>query len=187
MCEHPEWQIQTAFRGSVGQGPHQRSGEPRGRDYPIRASARRSSPPQCTASSVRRTASSMSQIGAAIASRCSVRPAIPDGTACPSGNRRLGERLQPAVFARRGAEPAVTSSTARTSAYGSCAGKIWPFSIASADPDVRRASSSGRTSSRSTPRAACTTGEAANGRRMQRWILKGTKPASSVKPPVQER
>ena len=31
------------------------------------------------------------------------------------------------------------------------------------------------------------TGEAANGRRMQRWILKGTKPAASVKPPVQER
>jgi hypothetical protein len=31
------------------------------------------------------------------------------------------------------------------------------------------------------------TGEAANGRRMQRWILKGTKPESSVKPPVQER
>ena len=30
------------------------------------------------------------------------------------------------------------------------------------------------------------TGEAGNGRRMQRWILKGTKPASSVKPPVQE-
>ena len=28
------------------------------------------------------------------------------------------------------------------------------------------------------------TGEAGNGRRMQRWILKGTKPASSVKPPV---
>jgi hypothetical protein len=26
-----------------------------------------------------------------------------------------------------------------------------------------------------------------NGRRMQRWILKGTKPASSVKPPVQEQ
>jgi len=31
------------------------------------------------------------------------------------------------------------------------------------------------------------TGEAANGRRMQRWILKGTKPVSSVTPPVQER
>jgi hypothetical protein len=31
------------------------------------------------------------------------------------------------------------------------------------------------------------TGEAANGRRMQRWILKGTKPVASVKPPVQER
>ena len=30
------------------------------------------------------------------------------------------------------------------------------------------------------------TGEAGNGRRMQRWILKGTRPASSVKPPVQE-
>jgi hypothetical protein len=30
------------------------------------------------------------------------------------------------------------------------------------------------------------TGEAANGRRMQRWILKGTKPASSVKPPVKD-
>jgi sugar lactone lactonase YvrE len=30
------------------------------------------------------------------------------------------------------------------------------------------------------------TGEAANGRRMQRWILKGTKPASDVKPPIQE-
>jgi hypothetical protein len=30
------------------------------------------------------------------------------------------------------------------------------------------------------------TGEAGNGRRMQRWILRGTKPASSVKPPVQE-
>lgn len=28
------------------------------------------------------------------------------------------------------------------------------------------------------------TGEAGNGRRMQRWILKGTKPAASVKPPV---
>ena len=28
------------------------------------------------------------------------------------------------------------------------------------------------------------TGEAGNGRRMQRWILKGTRPASSVKPPV---
>jgi hypothetical protein len=27
------------------------------------------------------------------------------------------------------------------------------------------------------------TGEAANGRRMQRWILKGTKPVASVKPP----
>jgi hypothetical protein len=30
------------------------------------------------------------------------------------------------------------------------------------------------------------TGEAANGRRMQRWILKGTKPVASVKPPVQQ-
>jgi DNA-binding beta-propeller fold protein YncE len=29
------------------------------------------------------------------------------------------------------------------------------------------------------------TGEAGNGRRIQRWILKGTKPASSVKPPAQ--
>jgi hypothetical protein len=28
------------------------------------------------------------------------------------------------------------------------------------------------------------TGEAGNGRRMQRWILKGTRPAASVKPPV---
>jgi hypothetical protein len=28
------------------------------------------------------------------------------------------------------------------------------------------------------------TGEAGNGRRMQRWILKGTRPASSVKPPA---
>jgi len=28
------------------------------------------------------------------------------------------------------------------------------------------------------------TGEAGNGRRMQRWILKGTRPASSVKPPI---
>ena len=28
------------------------------------------------------------------------------------------------------------------------------------------------------------TGEAGNGRRMQRWILKGTKPAASVKPPA---
>ena len=27
------------------------------------------------------------------------------------------------------------------------------------------------------------TGEAANGRRMQRWILKGTRPAASVTPP----
>ena len=27
------------------------------------------------------------------------------------------------------------------------------------------------------------TGEAGNGRRIQRWILKGTKPASSVEPP----
>jgi hypothetical protein len=31
------------------------------------------------------------------------------------------------------------------------------------------------------------TGEAGNGRRMQRWILNGTTPASSVLPPVQER
>ena len=31
------------------------------------------------------------------------------------------------------------------------------------------------------------TGEAGNGRRMQRWILKGTKPAATVKPPVPER
>jgi hypothetical protein len=31
------------------------------------------------------------------------------------------------------------------------------------------------------------TGEAGNGRRIQRWILKGTKPASSVTPPPQER
>ncbi len=31
------------------------------------------------------------------------------------------------------------------------------------------------------------TGEAGNGRRMQRWILKGTKPASSVTPPSPER
>jgi hypothetical protein len=30
------------------------------------------------------------------------------------------------------------------------------------------------------------TGEAGNGRRMQRWILKGTRPAASVTPP-QER
>jgi hypothetical protein len=29
------------------------------------------------------------------------------------------------------------------------------------------------------------TGEAGNGRRIQRWILKGTRPAASVKPPVQ--
>jgi hypothetical protein len=29
--------------------------------------------------------------------------------------------------------------------------------------------------------------EAGNGRGMQRWVLKGTKPASSVQPPVQER
>jgi hypothetical protein len=29
------------------------------------------------------------------------------------------------------------------------------------------------------------TGEAGNGRRMQRWILKGTKPASTVTPPTQ--
>ena len=29
--------------------------------------------------------------------------------------------------------------------------------------------------------------EAGNGRRMQRWILNGTTPASSVLPPVQER
>lgn len=28
------------------------------------------------------------------------------------------------------------------------------------------------------------TGEAGNGRRMQRWILRGTKPAASVEPPV---
>jgi hypothetical protein len=28
------------------------------------------------------------------------------------------------------------------------------------------------------------TGEAGNGRRMQRWILKGTKASSSVTPPV---
>ncbi|MFP5378636.1 MAG: hypothetical protein ACLGHP_02565, partial [Vicinamibacteria bacterium] len=31
------------------------------------------------------------------------------------------------------------------------------------------------------------TGEAGNGRRIQRWILKGTRPASSVTPPRQER
>ena len=31
------------------------------------------------------------------------------------------------------------------------------------------------------------TGEAGNGRRMQRWILKGTRPASSVRPPVPPR
>jgi hypothetical protein len=31
------------------------------------------------------------------------------------------------------------------------------------------------------------TGEAGNGRRIQRWILKGTRPAASVKPPVPER
>ena len=31
------------------------------------------------------------------------------------------------------------------------------------------------------------TSEAGNGRRMQRWILKGTQPASSVKPPSPER
>jgi hypothetical protein len=30
------------------------------------------------------------------------------------------------------------------------------------------------------------TGEAGNGRRMQRWILKGTRPASTVTPPPQE-
>jgi hypothetical protein len=29
-------------------------------------------------------------------------------------------------------------------------------------------------------------GEAGNGRRIQRFILKGTRPAASVKPPVQE-
>ena len=28
------------------------------------------------------------------------------------------------------------------------------------------------------------TGEAGNGRRIQRWILKGTRPAASVKPPM---
>ena len=31
------------------------------------------------------------------------------------------------------------------------------------------------------------TGEAGNGRRIQRWILKGTQPAANVKPPVPER
>jgi hypothetical protein len=31
------------------------------------------------------------------------------------------------------------------------------------------------------------TGEAGNGRRMQRWILKGTKPAAEVTPPRAER
>ena len=31
------------------------------------------------------------------------------------------------------------------------------------------------------------TGEAGNGRRIQRWILKGTRPAASVKPPVPEQ
>ena len=30
------------------------------------------------------------------------------------------------------------------------------------------------------------TGEAGNGRRMQRWILKGTRPTASVKPPAGE-
>jgi hypothetical protein len=30
------------------------------------------------------------------------------------------------------------------------------------------------------------TGEAGNGRRMQRWVLKGTRPAASVTPPVQD-
>jgi hypothetical protein len=29
------------------------------------------------------------------------------------------------------------------------------------------------------------TGEAGNGRRIQRWILKGTRPASSVNPPAE--
>jgi hypothetical protein len=31
------------------------------------------------------------------------------------------------------------------------------------------------------------TGEAGNGRRIQRWVLKGTRAASGVKPPVQDR
>jgi len=31
------------------------------------------------------------------------------------------------------------------------------------------------------------TGEAGNGRRIQRWILKGTRPASSVKPPPSDQ
>ena len=30
------------------------------------------------------------------------------------------------------------------------------------------------------------TGEAGNGRRIQRWILQGTRPAASVKPPAPE-
>jgi len=30
------------------------------------------------------------------------------------------------------------------------------------------------------------TGEAGNGRRIQRWILKGTRPATSVTPPGQQ-
>ena len=38
-----------------------------------------------------------------------------------------------------------TSSTARTSACGFCAGRTWPFSIGSANRDARLASSSART------------------------------------------
>ena len=61
------------------------------------------------------------------------------------GDRRVGQRLQPAGLARRRSRACSISSTAPTSACGSCAARTWRFSIASAARAASPASSSAPT------------------------------------------
>ena len=70
---------------------------------------------------------------------------VPDGAVRPSGNRRFGERLQPAVLARPGAEPALSHRRHEPARVDPASEGPGRFSTASANPDARPASSSART------------------------------------------